>query len=102
MRVIRSFLVGLAALLALLPLLLALAGKSVLLVKLSLLFVDVFLLRVFVRCLFVTVDSLLPEMLTVSIAVFHLHLVGVGRSKWQHTAQYGHVHRYRYTHQSLT
>ena len=99
MRVIRSFLVGLAALLALLPLLLALAGKSVLLVKLSLPYVDGILHHAFVRSLFATDDAHQSQMLTVAIAVFHLHLVGVGSSKWQHTAQYGHVHRYRYTHQ---
>ena len=98
---VGSILVGLAPLLALLPLLLALAGKGVFLIELTLPYIDGILHHRFVRSLFTTYNRHQSQVLQVAVAILHHHLVGIGRCNGQHTTEHRHVHRHGHTHQRL-
>ena len=91
--VVGGLLVGLPTLLALLPFLLALAGQGVLLVELALPHIDGVLHHTLVRRLLAADDRHQSQVLQIAVAIFYLHLVGIGGRDGQHAAEHGHVHR---------
>ena len=93
-RVVGSLLVGLAALLALLPFLLALACLCILFFELALPHVNAILHHALVRCLLTSYDAHQPEVMDVAVAVLHAHPVGIGSSDGHQAAQHGQVHRH--------
>ena len=98
MGIFRSLLVGLAALLLLLPFLFALTGDGILFFQLPPPDVNSVLDNTLVRSLFATDDRHQPKMMRVAVTILYLYQIGIGSSDRQHTAEHRHVHRYRYTH----
>ena len=101
MRIVGRLLVGLAALLALFPLLFALAGKGILINQLTFPDVDGIFHHTLVGGLLTTNDGHQPQMLDVAVAILHLNTVGISPAKRHQSTEHRQVHRDRHTNQRL-